>query len=268
MAYSTQHPSMPSPTSPLYSTAHSSHLQELQHQVSVKTLALQTIQREYDSLLQRLQRQQSKCATLERKFEVTDVEINSLTDERERLMGQVAQLEGQVEELIRARDESRNQLVASGAQYMKIMDMASRLQAQGAEEKRKWSAEQEELERRLAGFEALERRDSSMPVNAAPSHDIERGGAASPMTAIPDPLTKGLKEPAQLVPETASSQLLETDSVDALQQENSRLRGRLKTLEEALQELRREGHAVQAASEVIAGSGGRIQAAVDRVLPP
>ncbi|KAK3064636.1 hypothetical protein LTS18_005412, partial [Coniosporium uncinatum] len=147
--------------------------------------------------------------------------------------------------------------------------------AQGAEEKRKWSAEREELEKRLVRYEARERErerergDSSVSALTVPSHDAKKGGATSPMTtAVPDATIRGWKERVQSASETSSSQLLETDSMDALRRETTRLRGRLKTLEEALQELRSEGTAVQAVSEVIAGSSGRIRAVVDRVLQP
>lgn len=152
--------------------AQAAHLQELQHQISIKTLAFQTLQREYDSLIQKLERQRTKCNTLERKFEVTDTEINTLTDDRERLQGMVTSLEVQVEKLMKSRDEARTQGAATNGQYLKIMEMSSRLSAQAAADKRQWAAEKLKFEARIA---ALEKREGG-----ADKEDVQRSQHASP----------------------------------------------------------------------------------------
>ncbi|USP82732.1 hypothetical protein yc1106_10006 [Curvularia clavata] len=146
-------PSMTPPITSAHASAQNTLLQDLQHQVTVKTLEFRTLQREYEDLLQKLERQKTRCATLEKKFEVSDVEINSLTEEKEKLQTQVTTMEGQVEELQQSRDEARRQLIANGAQYMRIMEMANRLQSQGAEDKKKWEAEKSELEQRIRVLE-------------------------------------------------------------------------------------------------------------------
>ncbi|KAI9681440.1 MAG: hypothetical protein M1817_002724 [Caeruleum heppii] len=144
------------PISPASSQASQSvqaaHFQDLQHQVSTKTLALQTLQQEHDSLLSAFSRAQSRCATLDKKSSVSDSEINNLTDERLKLQHQVLTLEAQVEELVQSRDEARKQSVANGGQYMQIMSMASRLEAQGTADKKLWKAEKEEWEKEKAGL--------------------------------------------------------------------------------------------------------------------
>jgi chromosome segregation ATPase len=137
------------------SSAHSSHLQDLQHQVSVKTLALQTLQREYDALLQKLERMRIRSQALEKKFEVSDAEINSLADEKERLANQVQTLEAQVEELQQARDEARKTGAESAAQYMKIVEMAGRLHGQGSEGRRSWDQERELMLARIRELEGI-----------------------------------------------------------------------------------------------------------------
>ena len=146
-------PPILSPSVTNQNPAHSTHLQDLQHQVSVKTLAYTTLQREYDSLLQKLERQRTKCSTLEKKFEVSDAEINTLTDERDRLLAQIGDLESQLEDLVKARDCARKEVVVNGAQYMRIVEMASKLQAQSAREKSKWDKEKKVLEARIKQLE-------------------------------------------------------------------------------------------------------------------
>ncbi|KAF2234145.1 hypothetical protein EV356DRAFT_181665 [Viridothelium virens] len=150
--FPTAPPTLPSNSSPAASydrSAHIAHLQDLQRQISIKTLAYETLRREYDSLIENLNRQRTKCATLEKKFEVSDTEINSLTDEKERLQAQVGELEMQVEDLQQKREDERREHDAHHAQYLKILENASLLQEQNAGEKRQWMRERDELEHRL-----------------------------------------------------------------------------------------------------------------------
>ena len=143
-------PNVAAPLSPggdAVQSAQAAHLQDLQHQVSTKTLALQTLQREHDNLLAAFSRSQIRCTTLEKKFQVSDAEINTLTEERLKLLSQIEAFETQVEDLMSSREEARKQSVANGGQYMKIMAMASRLEAQGAADKKKSMSEKEEWDR-------------------------------------------------------------------------------------------------------------------------
>ncbi|OAL56825.1 hypothetical protein IQ07DRAFT_638228 [Pyrenochaeta sp. DS3sAY3a] len=237
-------PSISPPAITAQTSAQSAHLQDLQHQISVKTLAFQTLQREYDSLLQKLERQRTKCATLERKFEVSDVEINSLTDEKEKLQGQVAMMESQVEDLQQSRDEARRQLVANGAQYMRIMEMANRLQAQGAEDKKKWEAERTELEQRIRILE-----EAMVTGTEQPTPDAEPHATASPGT----PSIVLVHNPA-----TASSSS-QAETINVLRAEVSRLRSRTQTLETALQSMRQESISIQLAARQLVESGSKLE---------
>ncbi|KAI9891786.1 MAG: hypothetical protein M1814_002351 [Vezdaea aestivalis] len=157
-----QSPTTPSlaPLPPLNTTTNSAmlsptatHIQDLQHKVSTKTLALQSLQQEHDHLLAALSRAQSRCSTLERKFQASDDEITNLSDERTKLSVSVEALEGQVESLLEARDEARKQSVVNGGQYMKIMSMASKLEAQAATDKRKWKSTQDAWTTERISFE-------------------------------------------------------------------------------------------------------------------
>ncbi|KAJ4293077.1 hypothetical protein N0V90_008359 [Kalmusia sp. IMI 367209] len=240
---STLPPISPPATAVPQTSAHSALLQDLQHQISVKTIAFQTLQREYDSLLQKLERQRTKCATLEKKFEVSDVEINSLTDEKEKLQAQVAALEYQVEELQESRDESRRQLVANGAQYMRIMEMANRLQAQSAEDKKRWDAEKVELQQRIKVLEEamVTGTDSEHPNHSPPPSVIL---AQSPALA------------------TSSS----AETINVLRAEIGRLRIRTQTLEAALQTTKGESQSIQEAAKKLMESCGKIEQATQRAI--
>jgi chromosome segregation ATPase len=234
---------MSPPSAAGQTSAQSAHLQDLQHQISVKTLAFQTLQREYDSLLQKLERQRTKCATLEKKFEVSDVEINSLTDEKEKLYATIATLETQVEEVQQSRDEARQQLVSQGAQYSQIMDMASRIQGQGAEDKKKWEIEKSDLEQRIR---LLEEAMVTGGAEQTPS-DAENASSASP----------GAPSRTSVTPSASQS-----ETINVLRTEVGRLRSRTQILETALQSMRQESVSIQAAARQLMQSGGKIEEAV------
>ncbi|KAF2691678.1 hypothetical protein K458DRAFT_285753 [Lentithecium fluviatile CBS 122367] len=245
LSNATNLPSISPPSTAVQASAQATHLQDLQHQISVKSLAFQTLQSEYDSLLQKLERQRTKCATLEKKFEVSDVEINSLTDEKEKLHAQVAVLESQVEELQQSRDEARNQLVANGAQYMRIMEMANRLQAQSTEDKRRWEAEKAELQKRIKILEEAMVTGAQRPVSSGE----EAGSNLSP-SIIPTHIVAHA---------SASSSSAET--IKVLRAEISRLRLRSRGLETALQTMREESVAIQEAAKSLVESGNKMEKA-------
>jgi hypothetical protein len=169
-------PRLQSPSQVMPSSAHSSHVQDLQHQITVKSLTLQTLQREYDALLQKLERMRLRTQTLEKKFEVSDAEINSLADEKERLTNQVQTLEAQVEELQQARDEARKTGAETAAQYMKIVEMAGRLQGQGTDSKKSWEQERELMLARIRELEGIR--------SSAYSREGGAAGKSSPVVGL------------------------------------------------------------------------------------
>jgi chromosome segregation ATPase len=201
------------------------------------------LQREYDGLLQKLERQKMKCTTLEKKFEVSDVEINSLTEEKERLHMQVATLETQVEDLQQSRDEARRQLVANGAQYMRIMEMANRLQGQGAEDKRRWDAERTELEQRIRLLEEAMVTGTAQ----ASSEADDRPRASSAVSSV------------MQSHDTATHSASQSETINLLRAEVTRLRSRTHNLETALQTMRTESISIQQAARQLMESGGRLE---------
>lgn len=225
-------------------SAQSTHLQDLQHQISVKTLAFQTLQREYDSLLQKLERQRTKCATLEKKFEVSDVEINSLTDEKEKMQTQVAMLESQVEELQQSRDDARHQLIAQSAQYMRIIEMANRLQGQAVEDRRNCEAERGQLEQRIKNLEQA-------VVTGTKQSPLEVEGRTSTSPGVVSRVT--------LSQNPTASTTSQAETISVLRTEVGRLQSRTQILEAALQIMRQESITIQAAARQIIECGGKLE---------
>jgi chromosome segregation ATPase len=197
-------------------SVHNAHLQDLQHQISTKTLALQTLQREHDQLLGAFSRSQIRCSTLDKKSQVSDHEINSLTEEKIRLQAQVETLETQVEELLNAKDEVQRQTTAETAQWRQIVAMSSRLQAQSAEETKRYKADRESWERDRDG---LQRRITELESGKLTLVDISRS-ADSTVSIF-------------------SGDILTSTSLDALRAEIVRLRSKCADMEAALQDLTR-----------------------------
>jgi len=83
------------------------HTAALQHDVSIRTLALQSLQSEHNNLLAAFSRSQTRAIALENKHTASDTEINNLSEEKTRLQAQVAELEQTLEEISRSRDEAR-----------------------------------------------------------------------------------------------------------------------------------------------------------------
>jgi len=197
-------------------SVHNAHLQDLQHQISTKTLALQTLQREHDQLLGAFSRSQIRCSTLDKKSRVSDHEINSLTEEKIRLQTQVETLETQVEELLNAKDEVQKQTTADAAQWRQIVAMSSQLQAQGAEEAKRYKADRESWERDRDG---LQRRITELESGSLTLVDTNRS--------------------ADSAVSVSSEDILTSTSLDTLRAEIVRLRSKCADMEVALQDLRR-----------------------------
>ena len=205
-------------------SAHHTHLQDLQHQISTKTLALQTLQREHDQLLAAFSRSQIRCTALDKKSQVSDHEINTLTEDKIRLQQQVESMESQVRELMKSRDEVHQQSSADGAQWRQIMAMSSQLQLKGADDARRFKDERETWEEER---DSLRRR----------IEELESGKEALPETrTVSGPTTP-----------VANDSILTSDSVEALRTEIIRLRRKCTELELMLQELESEAGSIESA---------------------
>lgn len=198
------------------SNAQASHLQDLQHQISTKTLALQTLQREHDQLLAAFSRSQIRCTTLDKKSQVSDHEINTLAEEKVRLQQQVEALETQVEELAAAKDEAQRRLAADGAQWKRIMAMSSQLQIRSAEETRQFRSDREAWEHDRDG---LQRR----------IQDLEAGRS-----------TLGPSDSSAVATPISRDDVLASTSLEMLREEILRLRRRCEEMESVLRDIQGE----------------------------
>jgi hypothetical protein len=135
------------------SSAASQHIADLQHQVTLKSLSLQTLQSEYTSLLQKSQRDRLKSQTFEKKTVAADQEINDVTTRNEDLVEQVRTLETQLEECERKRETERSDAVREKDQWSRMLEMSGRLQAKSADDRQKMVHEKESLQQRLLIYE-------------------------------------------------------------------------------------------------------------------
>ncbi|WPG98082.1 Hypothetical protein R9X50_00086800 [Acrodontium crateriforme] len=147
---------------PSYHTTHtgsttstsSAHVADLQHQITLKTLALESLQSEYSSLLQKLQRERVKNQTLEKKATTSSQEINDLTNKSEELAEQVKSLELQLEECEKKKETLSSDAAREKDQWGRMLEMSTRLQSKHADERQKLVEERDYLLRRVDSYEA------------------------------------------------------------------------------------------------------------------
>lgn len=168
------------------------------------------------------------------------MEINTLLDDKEKLQAQVVSLEAQVEELQHSRDETRRELVANGAQYMRIVEMGNRLQNQGVEDRKRWEAERAELQQRIRVLE------EAMVTGPDPQQD----------SSHPSSITGARTATAGDTFATSSSA---TETLNVLRNEVGRLRLRSTTLETALRTIREETVNIQETAKTLARSGAKLE---------
>lgn len=244
-----------SPSLLLPKSPHTAHLQELQHQLSTKSLAHQILQGEHDKLLAAFSRSQIRCATLDRKSQVSDTEINDLSENNLRLQEQINAYETQVEELQQNRDEAWKQSVASGAQYTRIIAMSSQLQAQGVADMRRWREDREVWEGEKRGLMA--RVESA---EGAPDKGTRECTTVAPTTLTPRldcgefslPRNQQSGRTARIA-DKPPDDMHNSDSLRLLREEVKSLRERNRDAEMALGKMREESVHIE---EIIGKLGG------------
>ncbi|KAF3145155.1 hypothetical protein TWF703_007739 [Orbilia oligospora] len=118
--------------------AYNDVVSDLQHKLSTKTLALETLQKEHDRLLGAYSRQQTRSAAIQKKCSVADTEIVSLSAERDRLQEALDQSESQVQELTEQRDSINRRLVSRVKEYSNIVQLASQMESLSVVERKRW----------------------------------------------------------------------------------------------------------------------------------
>ena len=229
------------------------HAATLQHEVSIQKIALSSLQGEHDKLLAAFSRSQTRASALEKKHAVSDTEIISLTEEKLRLQAQVIELERDVEELARSRDEFRQAAVQEGSQYVEIVKKASRLEELAGEERKHWNGLKEEMERKIEALNAGRsgvNEDMNSAEDAAPiSHlrdDMETDTADSSEEFVPELKTEVTSEPLRNAPTLFPSYPpAPQESVEDLKAEIRRLRERCAEVENALRAIRDDSRSME-----------------------
>jgi chromosome segregation ATPase len=163
-------------------------VQYLWREVSARTLALQNLQREHETLLAAYTQQQSYLSSPRPGDWDPTGESRALVEERARLQGQVEELEGQVKDLTTSREDAQKESAASRTQYMQIMSMSSQLQTRTAADMRRWQAEREEWEEQrrslVQRIRRLERSGATLAMGADASDAGGRDPTADTMDIV------------------------------------------------------------------------------------
>lgn len=218
----------------------SAHIAELQHQVTLKSLALQTLQSEYSSLLQKVQRLTVKTQTMERKSNVADREVNDLTGRNEDLLQQVQSLQEQLEEIERKREKERDDASREKDQWLLILDQSRRLQMQ-------YGAERQALVEHINSVEAGTERHGAQEELEAPRH--------LPVQTIPAP-------PRSL---TASS-IATSPSKNRDSSEIIDLKAKIESFRHALEEAKQQNMLLEERAKDVANRSGSLQRTINYAL--
>ena len=269
------------PYLPSLGSAHSSdsalqaHSAALQHEVSVQKIALSSLQSEHDKLLAAFSRSQTRASALEKKHSVSDNEIINLAEEKVRLQSQVADLEKDIEDLTRSRDDARQSAVKEGVQYVEIVKKASQLEEMAAEERKAWGILKAEMEQRivlLGQGNMTEARPAGSPsLLSAPGMGVidEMEVSSSSPSAIdrrpPDVKLEPASPnaPRSVGPQSAFGQ---EDTTSDLKEEIRRLKSRCAEVEDTLRAVREESRSVEGIVRALGEVGKSILEKADRSL--
>ena len=171
------------------------------------------------------------------------------------MQAQVIELERDVEELVRSRDEFRQAAVQEGAQYVEIVKKASRLEEMAAEERKNWNKLKEDMERKIeslntrccTGTDVMIPVEDSAPVSRG--DDMETDTPTSSEELVPElkmELTTEPTEPRRSAPTShPSGQPAPQESVEDLKAEIRRLRERCAEVENALRAIRDDSRSME-----------------------
>jgi hypothetical protein len=190
------------------STAASQHIADLQHQVTLKSLSLQTLQSEYTSLLQKFQKDRLKSQTFEKKTNAADQEVNELTMRNDELTEQVKTLSMQLEDCEKKREAERSDAVREKEQWGKMLEMSGRLQAKSADDRQKLMQEKIDLEQRLL----IRENEAAINASKGESSPIATAGTTGPRAAITETEKKTADEQstAQMIALQRDNHVLQT----------------------------------------------------------
>ncbi|EME48424.1 hypothetical protein DOTSEDRAFT_121924 [Dothistroma septosporum NZE10] len=238
----------------------SQHIADLQHQVTLKSLTLQTLQSEYASLLQKLQRERVKSQTIEKKTSAADQEVNDLTSKNEDLTEQVRTLETQLGESETKREHQRQEAAREKEQWGRMLDMSGRLQNKADAEKQRLLEERNYLTQRLAMHEndgshgrgEQAKRDGTHPGKLHTDCHSARTDRHPDLSQRMTPLT-------QVSP-------VDNSGRSNLEKENVTLRARVTALRVTLEGVRRHNEELEASTRGFLEQTGLLWSNVSRAL--
>ncbi|KUJ20971.1 uncharacterized protein LY89DRAFT_609265 [Mollisia scopiformis] len=238
------------------------HSAALQHEVSVQKIALASLQGEHNKLLAAFSRSQTRASALEKKHQVSDTEIISLTEEKLRLQSQVTDLEKDVEQLARSRDEYRQSAVQEGAQYVEMIKKASRLEEMADEERKAWAVLKAEMEQRIESLTTRNDQGNSTTL-AIPLRRSLEDSATPPSSIEGQSILKA--EPATETHSTSYPVPSQESDIE-LKEEIRRLRSRCAEAEEALRAVRDDSRNMEGIVQALGLAGKSIMERADRTL--
>lgn len=242
------------------------HSAALQHEVSVQKIALSSLQGEHDKLLAAFSRSQTRASALEKKHAVSDSEIISLSEEKMRLQTQVIELERDVEELSRTRDECREAAVQEGKQYVEIVKKASQLEELAAEERKSWTKMKAEMEQTINALRAgastsdVALHNATLPTLTQIIDDVD-----TPASSVEAQTELKIEAMVDVGPTSYPQEFLQ-ESNDELKEEIRRLRSRCAEVESALRAVRDDSRKMEGIIEALGLAGKSILERADRAL--
>jgi chromosome segregation ATPase len=203
---------------------------------------------------------------LEKKHAVSDSEIISLSEEKMRLQTQVIELERDVEELSRTRDECRQAGVQEAAQYVEIVKKASQLEELAAEERKSWSKMKAEMEQTIEALRA-EATVSDVALHSAALLPLTQiiDDVDTPASSVEAQMDLKIEPTADTVPTSYPKEFLQ-ESNEGLKEEIRRLRSRCAEVESALRVVRDDSRKMEAIIEALGLAGKSILERSDRAL--
>lgn len=241
-------------------SAMQAHSAALQHEVSVQKIALSTLQTEHDKLLAAYLRSQTRASALEKKHNVSDAEIISLTEEKIRLQSQVMELEKDIEDISKSRDECRQSAVAEVNQYVDMVKKASQLEMMAAEDRKNWNIKRGELEKRIEALKiGIHQKDTSMSTGVnTPNTSVSQD--AEGITAAFETLDRLRKEQMgeSVHPPTSEPQTAHVEKVRILEEEVRTLRNQCDEMKTALHTIRDNSRSMEGLLKALGLAGKAI----------
>lgn len=241
-------------------SAMQAHSAALQHEVSVQKIAFSTLQTEHDKLLAAYLRSQTRASALEKKHNVSDAEIISLTEEKMRLQTQVMELEKDIEDISKSRDECRQSAVAEVNQYVDMVKKATQLEMMAAEDRKNWNIKKEELERMIEALKiGINHKETSISTGVnTPNTSVSQ--EAEGITAAFETLDRLRKEQMgeSAHPPTSEPQTAHLEQVTVLEEEVRTLRNQCDEMKSALRTIRDNSRSMEGLVEALGLAGKTI----------